>query len=77
MQGETLAHQEESSFPEELHEGRGEEVVKNVCGSRESVVSACSGNCFHRRVKLEEAEGSSSRQKGVDFALSLLASVWS
>ena len=36
MQGEILAHQEESSLPEVLHEGRCEEVVKNVFGSRES-----------------------------------------
>ena len=64
MQSEVLAHQEEQSVPEELHEGRSEEVVKNESGISESVESACSGNCANRKVKTEEADGSSRRQEG-------------
>ena len=40
MQGESLAHQNEYSLPEELHEGWCEEVVKNGTGASKGVGSA-------------------------------------
>ena len=40
-------------------------------------MSACSGNCAHRKVETEETDGSSSRQEGVDLALFVPGSAWS
>ena len=48
VQFEILAHQVEQSHPEELQEGRGE-VVDTGSGTSESVRSACSENCAHRK----------------------------
>ena len=59
VQGEVLDYQEERSFPEKLHEGGRQEVVTCRHGVSKSMVSACSGDGSHGRVKIEETEGSS------------------
>ena len=59
MQSEILAHQEEQCLPEDQHEDENQEVVKIGYGTSESVGSACSGYCPHRKVKIEAADDSS------------------
>ena len=41
-------------------------VKKLLFMGLESVEGACSGNWYHRKGNIYEADGSSSRQKGVD-----------
>ena len=62
-QCEVLAHQEEQNLPEKLHEERGEEAVENLLGPRKSVDRASRGYCAHREVKIEEADGGSTRAR--------------
>ena len=69
---EVLAHLEEQRFPEKLHEDWCEEAVANGPGPRESVGRASRLYCAHIEVKIEEADGSSSRQErlGIAFVVS-------
>ena len=61
--------------PKEPHEGGGQEVFTSRYGASKNVGSTCSGDGSYRRLKIEEADGGSSRQEGFDLALFILGSV--
>ena len=52
------------------------EIFAHGLGTSESVGSACSGNCAHGQVSIEEADGRSSRQEGADLAPPVPGSVY-
>ena len=54
MEGDILAYQEEQGFPEELHEGGGQEVVTSGHGVSEELESSCSEDSSHGKVFIEE-----------------------
>ena len=60
---------------EELHEGGGQEVVTSGYGASDDVGSACSGFGPYRKIKIEEADGSSSGQKEYNLAVLVHGSI--
>ena len=76
VQGEILVYQEEQCLPKELHEGGCQEVVMSGYGASKNVVSTCGGGGSYRKIKIEEADGSSSRQKEHDLVVIVFGSVW-
>ena len=65
MQTELFTFQEQI-LPEELHEGRGQKVVEDWCGTSKSVGNGCSGDGPYRKIQIEEA-GGGSRYKEDDL----------
>ena len=76
VQIEILDHQEEYSFPEELHEGGCQEFVTSGHGASKNLGSTCSGFGPNRKIEIEEADGSSSGQKGHSLAVLVQGSRW-
>ena len=70
-----FAYQEEQGLPKELHEGGGQEVVTSGYGASKDVESSCSGDDPHRKIKIEEADGSSRWQKEDDFTVLVCGSI--
>ena len=59
-----------SDLSEKIHEDLGENAVQNRFGFRESVERTSRGHRVHRKVEIEEADGSSSsRKEGIGVAL--------
>ena len=54
----------------------GQEVSTSGYGTSENVESACSRNCTHRKIKIEEADGSSSGQTEHDIVVFVHGSIW-
>ena len=71
MRCEILAHQEKSGLPDKLHEDRSEKFAEDGRGSCESVERTSRGYRAHREVEIEETVGSSSRQDGIGFVITL------
>ena len=63
--------QDKFSFTETLHDDGCEQVAENGLGLCESVVRSGRWHLAYRRIEVEEADGSSSRQERVCVVISL------
>ena len=76
VQSEILAYQEEQSLPEELHEGGVKKLLRAGMVPARTWWSPCSRDGSHGKVEIEEADGSSSGQKGHDLSVLVHGSIW-
>ena len=74
-QVEILDYQEES-FSTELHESGSQECATSGHDASKNLESTCSGFGPYRKIEIEKADGSSSRQKEDDFSVFVYGSIW-